>query len=128
MKKVQFILLMIIFSSAAFPSFAQEKAKWKEMEDFHTVMSTTFHPAEEDNLQPLKEKAGDLLAGAQNWQKSVVPVGFKADVTKPILKRLVKECHVIKNAVGKKQTDTELKAMITKAHGIFHEIMEKCRE
>ena len=63
MKMVRFLMTMIIFSSVAFPSFAQEKAKWKEMEDFHTVMSTTFHPAEEDNLQPLKEKAGDLLAG-----------------------------------------------------------------
>ena len=128
MKKVQFFLMMIFISSVVFSSFAQEKAKWKEMEDFHTVMSTTFHPAEEDNLQPLKEKAGDLLAGAKAWQKSVVPVGFKADVTKPILKRLVKECSEIKKAVENGKPDGELKVMITKAHDVFHEIMEKCRE
>lgn len=128
MKKVQFLMMMIIFSSFTFSAMAQEKAKWMEMEDFHTVMSTTFHPAEEDNLQPLKEKAGDLLGGAKTWQKSVVPVGFKADVTKPILKRLVKECSKIKKAVESKKPDLELKAMITKAHDVFHEIMEKCRE
>ena len=65
---------------------------------------------------------------AKTWQKSVVPVGFKADVTKPILKRLVKECSEIKKAVENKKPESELKAMITKAHDVFHEIMEKCRE
>lgn len=128
MNKAQIFMMMIVFSSTAFSAFGQEKAKWAEMEDFHTVMSTTFHPAEENNLQPLKEKAAELLAVAKSWQKSDVPVGFKADVTKPILKRLVKECSDIKNAVGKKQSDSELKAMITKAHDVFHEIMERCRE
>lgn len=128
MKKAQIFMMMIIFSSLTFSAFGQAKAKWAEMEDFHTVMSTTFHPAEENNLQPLKEKAGDLLTVAKDWQKSVVPVGFKADVTKPILKRLVKECSDIKKAVEKKQADSALKAMITKAHDVFHEIMEKCRE
>ena len=102
MKKTQFVLMMMIFTSFTFSAFSQEKDKWKEMEDFHTVMSTTFHPAEENNLQPLKEKAGDLLTVAKDWQKSVVPVGFKADVTKPILKRLVKECSDIKKCCRRK--------------------------
>lgn len=124
----QFLFMMIIFLSFSFQAFSQEKAKWKQMEDFHAVMSPTFHPAEEDNLAPVKEKAGDLLSAAKTWQSSVVPAGFKADVTKPILKRLVKECNNLKKAVDKRKSDAELKTMITNAHEIFHEIMEKCRD
>ena len=128
MEKRKFLIMLLIFSAFSFQAFSQEKAKWKQMDDFHAVMSPTFHPAEEDNLAPVKEKAGDLLSAAKTWQSSVVPVGFKTDLTKPILKRLVKECGNLKKAVDKGKTDAELKTMITNAHEIFHEIMEKCRD
>lgn len=128
MKKVQVLILMLIFSSLTLSVYSQKKATWKEMEDFHSVMSTTFHPAEEDNLEPVKENAVHLISKAKAWQKSVVPEGFNGSVTKPILKKLVQQCNVIKSAVKKNKPDTELKAMITEAHEIFHEIKEKCRK
>ncbi|MCC6461359.1 MAG: hypothetical protein IT260_12870 [Saprospiraceae bacterium] len=110
--------------------FAQtaKKANWKEMHDFHEVMSTTFHPAEEGNLAPLREKAGLLVERAQAWKKSAVPAGYKAELTGEILKRLVKQCKTVQKAVKKGKSDAELTASITKAHDIFHEIMEKCRD
>ena len=127
MRKVKFLFMMLALSVTAVPVFSQE-AKWTEMENFHAVMSVSFHPAEENNLQPLKGKSADLLSKAKAWQKSAAPVGFNADVTKPILKNLVKQCKLIKAAVNENKTDAELKAMITKAHDIFHEIKEKCRK
>ena len=108
--------------------YSQQTVSWKEKEDFHAVMSTTFHPSEENNLQPVKEKADDLVNRAKAWEKSVASVRFNGSVTKPILKRLVKKCKVIKEAVGKNKTDTELKTMITAAQEIFHEIKEKCQK
>ncbi len=128
MKKVQILFFMVIFSFLSQTGFSQQEAKWKEMEDFHAVMSTAFHPAEENNLQPVKEKVGDLVNRAKAWEKSVAPGGFNGSVTKPILKRLVQQCKVIKEAVGKNKTDAELKTMITEAHEIFHEIKEKCQK
>ncbi len=128
MKKVQVSFLMFIFSLLTLTVYSQQTAEWKGMEDFHAVMSTTFHPSEENNLQPLKEKAGDLLNKAKAWQKSAVPQGYNSSLTKPILKRLVQQCKVIKEAVEKKKPDTELKAMIAEAHEIFHEIKEKCQK
>lgn len=128
MKKVQFLFMVLFFSFLSLTGYSQQQAEWKGMEDFHAVMSTTFHPSEENNLQPLKEKAGDLLSKAKAWQKSVVPLGFNSSLTKPVLKRLVKQCKVIKEAVGKNKTDAELKIMITEAHEIFHEIKEKCQK
>ena len=119
---------MFIFSLLTITVYAQQTVSWKEKEDFHAVMSTTFHPSEENNLQPVKEKADDLVNWAKAWEKSVAPVGFNGSVTKPILKRLVKKCKVMKEAVGKNKTDTELKTMITAAHEIFHEIKEKCQK
>lgn len=128
MKKVQISFLMFILSLLTLTVYSQQTAEWKGMEDFHTVMSTTFHPAEENNLQPLKEKAGDLLNKAKAWQKSVVPNGFNGSLTKPVLKRLVQQCKGIKEAVEKEKPDAELKTMIAEAHETFHEIKEKCQK
>jgi hypothetical protein len=128
MKKFKALFLMIIFSWLVLPVFSQE-AKWKEMEDFHAVMSITFHPAEEDNLAPVKKNAAELLTRAKAWQKAEAPAGYNGTVTQPILKQLVRQCKLINAAVKKNnKTDADLKIMITRAHDIFHEIKEKCRK
>lgn len=124
MKKLLFPIITVLLSVS---SFAQ-KAEWKEMTDFHTIMSSTFHPAEENKLQPLKENASSLVTKAKAWETSAVPAGFNVSVTKPILKKLVKQCKEIEKSVKKNKSDAALKTMITAAHDTFHEIMEKCRD
>lgn len=124
MKKIILFASSCILMATAY----SQKNKWKEMEDFHTVMSVTFHPSEEDNLKPLKDSAAVLHHKAKQWKKSDVPNGYDAELTKPVLKRLVAECAAIETAVKIKKPDSELKEMIAKAHDTFHEIMEKCRK
>lgn len=124
----QFIMMASLLLLAAVTAQAQTKANWKEMHDFHGVMSKTFHPAEENNLAPLKENAGELLSLAKAWQQSVVPQGYNQQVTAPILEKLVKQFNAIQVAVNAKKSDPDLKKMITDAHDIFHELMEKCKK
>lgn len=124
MKKV--ILMAVCLLAASF-GYAQ-KVEWKAMQDFHAVMSTTFHPAEENNLKPTRANAQKLLLVAQKWQKSTVPAGFNVILAKPVLKKLVKDCSMVAQAVKAKKSDAELKKLITKAHDTFHEFTEKCRE
>lgn len=128
MKKVQWTLLMLYLTFLTVAAYSQPANTWKEMEGFHTVMSTTFHPAEENNLQPLKEKAAALLAAAKTWKKSTVPQGYNAALSKPVLKRLVKQCSLINTAVNNRRSDAELKILVTEAHEIFHELKEKCKK
>ena len=128
MKFYRSIILSVFFGILASGSFAQQKATWQEMYDFHDVMSLTFHSAETGQLQPLREKAGLLYEKAKAWKASAVPKGYNAVQTADTLKRLVKQCKAIKKAVKAQKSDAELTAMITTAHDIFHEIMEKCRE
>ncbi|MBK6635655.1 MAG: hypothetical protein IPH68_06510 [Chitinophagaceae bacterium] len=128
MKKLKTLFIMILLTWLALPVFAQE-AKWIEMENFHAVMSITFHPAEEDNLEPVKKNAAELLSRAKAWQKADAPAGYNGTATQPVLKQLVKQCKLINAAVKKNnKSDAELKIMITRAHDIFHEIKEKCRK
>jgi hypothetical protein len=122
-------ILSIAFALAAVLSFNPAQAgeeKWKEMNDFHAIMAKTFHPAEEGNLQPVKENAEALLASARTWQKSTAPEGYKKDEATEILSRLVRKCDELSAAVKSKASDEDLTRLITEAHDIFHEIAEKC--
>jgi hypothetical protein len=118
---------LMLFGIITQPLFAQKKAEWKEMKDFHTVMSKTFHPSEENNLKPLREMSKDLVSKAEAWKNSSAPEGYDAKLVSPILNKLLDKCKAIDKAIPAGASDSELKIMITEAHDVFHEIMEKCR-
>lgn len=124
MKKL-IILASFVLTTAAGKA---QKAEWKEMHAFHAVMSATFHPSEENKLQPLRDSVAVLVDKAKAWKKSEVPQGYNKEAVKPVLDKLLAECKEIKAAVKENKPDSDLKTMIAKAHDTFHEIMEKCRE
>jgi predicted outer membrane protein len=119
------LFLFFVAAILSVASYAQQ-AEWKQMDEFHAVMSKTFHPAEEGNLKPTKDNAATLTAKAKAWESAPIPKGYDAAVAKPILKKLVASCEAIEAGVKAKKSDKELTALITKAHDNFHEIKEKC--
>lgn len=70
------ILSSLLFLVNTFAD-AQTKTDWKEKDQFHTVMSQTFHPAEEGNFKPIRARIDEMLSKAQAWQKSSIPSAFK---------------------------------------------------
>ena len=101
-------------------------ADWKEMNTFHSVMSKTFHPAEEGKFQPVRDNAADLLAKAKTWKASIVPANLNKEQVTKSLDKLVAKCTELNKAVKAKKGDEDLKKLITEAHDIFHEVAEKC--
>lgn len=123
MKKILLCLVMAL----PFVVTAQEKSDWKEMNNFHTLMSTSFHPSEEGNLKPVKAKADSLVIAAKLWKASKVPTGYKPKETSETLTKLIKQLVELNTAVKAGKDDTALKGMIKEAHEIFHFITEKCK-
>jgi hypothetical protein len=123
-------LVLLMIAGLFFAGFAnaQEKAKWKEMDDFHGVMSTTFHPAEEGNLQPIRTRSQEMIDKATAWKASAAPAGYDKKAVKETLKRLVKGTKELHKLVKAKAEDKVLVTKLTSLHDVFHEIMEKCRE
>ena len=120
---------MLLLAILPVTIFAQKKkAVWPQMKTFHSYMAATFHPAEEGNLQPLKEKADSLYNAAKNWQASAIPSNYKPTETTAALKKLVKQCASIKKYVDAKMSDKDLTHLITEAHEIFHNIAGECKK
>ncbi len=126
MKKVHLMTVVFVFMSLL--TWGQTKITWVQMDNFHALMSATFHPAEEGNLVPLKQKADSLYKAAKLWKQSPIPPGFKEAETKAALKELLKQCDHIRMAVKEKMPDDHLKKIIGSAHDTFHKISGECRK
>lgn len=119
MKKLLILSLLPLFTVL---SFAQ-KQDWKEKQAFHELVSETLHPTETGNFMPLKNKSADLLAKAEEWQKSQAPAGNEYPELKTDLEKLVKACRDIDGAVKSKKDKTELRKLATVAHNSYHRIV-----
>jgi len=126
MKKVACVLIAV-FILIAF-THAQEKKAWKEMNDFHIIMSETFHPAEEGHFEAIKKRSQEMADKAVAWQKSVAPDGYDKKKVEASLNKLVKGTKELNSLVKAKSSDKVLKVKLSGLHDIFHEIMEKCEK
>jgi hypothetical protein len=123
MKKIALILIAMVALSQG--AIAQG---WKELSDFHHFMSNTFHPAENGDYKPLREKADSLYMAAVTWQKSAIPAEYKEKETKETLDKLVNETKAIAEAIKKGIDDKALFTMINNAHDTFHKIVGECKK
>ena len=59
--KIKIFAIVALLFTAGIAS-AQSMDKWPALKELHTVMAATFHPAEEGNLQPLREVCASATA------------------------------------------------------------------
>jgi len=98
-----------------------------QQENFHTVMAATFHPAEEGNVEPLREKAGDLTAAAKTWSNLQLPAEYDDTDLNSRLAELVRGSERIEGLIQTEATDSTLQQAITNLHEVFHGIMGECK-
>jgi hypothetical protein len=123
MKKIACLLAVAFVLNASL--HAQEKFSWKEMGDFHTVMSETFHPSEEGKLAPIKSRIQEMVDKAVAWQKSTVPEGYDKNAVKKSLKKLVDGAKELNKLIKAKAADDVITKKLSSLHDLFHQVMEK---
>jgi hypothetical protein len=125
MKNIKFLFAAI---ALFFISFASAQVKdWKEKNEFHKVMSQTFHPAEEGNLAPIKSKIAEMQAKAVAFQKSEIPAELpNKEEIKKNLDELVNGTKVLAKKIKKNASDEVIKTQLTALHDVFHKIVGLC--
>lgn len=122
------LLLAALFALPVLFAAAQAKPEWKEMKDFHTVMSQTFHPAEEGKLDPIKNRIGEMIDLAKAWQKSTPPAEFNKPEIKENLNKLMKGAKALNKQIKSGADDAAITKQLTALHDVYHDIVGLCKD
>ena len=131
MKNLKATSLLVLFISIFISKVnAQEKhvdaSAWAELKQFHEVMAQTFHPAEEGNFAPIRERSGELHDKAVALEKSTPPADFKNDAIAAAVKELAVKTKDVDSLVKRKVKDEEIMKALSAAHNSFHKIVGLC--
>jgi superoxide dismutase len=99
---------------------------WQVLKDFHKVMSQTFHPSEEGNLEPIRKRSGEMVEKANLLAKSIIPAEFNKKEVVAAVQKLAIDSKKLDKLVKSKKSDKELTDSLTKLHDVFHEIIGLC--
>lgn len=121
-----FVLALLILVSSIASS--QTKVEWKEKDNFHGIMSETFHPAEDGDFNPIRTRCGEMVEKALAWQKSAIPAEF-ANVAgiQENLSKLVAGSEALNTKIKANCTDAEIITDLTALHDIFHSVVGLCK-
>lgn len=127
MKSIKTLVFTLALFLVSATIFAQSKTPWKEQQDFHSVMSTTFHPVEEGNFTPIKTRSAEMVEKAKTWKNSQIPADIKdKKAVKKSLKELVAGSKKLDKSIHNGATDAEIKTQLTELHEVFHTIVGLC--
>ena len=136
MKKITTLLVLLLVGTFG---FAQEKTteqpkkkspfeSWPELKEFHGVMSQTFHPSEEGNLEPIKARASEMKEKAVKLSESKIPADLDNEKVKAAVSKLKDNSMVMEKMVADKKSDKEISDYLIVMHDTFHEIVGLCRD
>jgi hypothetical protein len=123
-------LVLIVISIISF-QFVQAQSimdKWPELKAFHGVMSQTFHPSEEGNLQPIKERSKEMMEKATQLADSKIPLEYKTDAIVKAVEQLKTDTKKLHKMIGNKASDKEITAALSALHDVFHQIVGLCKK
>lgn len=102
--------------------------KWPAIKEFHEVMSQTFHPSEEGNLEPIKTRSEELMNKAAAVLKSNIPAEFQTVAVLAAAEKLQLKSKTLHKMVQAKGSDAEIKKSLSDLHDVFHDIVGLCSE
>ncbi|MBC7651972.1 MAG: hypothetical protein H7101_09495 [Deinococcales bacterium] len=121
------IAFMVITSTVVNAQF--KLAQWPELKAFHSVMSETFHPSEEGNLEPIKTRSTEMYQKAVAVSASIMPAELKTKKgIKAAVADLVKGTKALNKLIKTKATDEVIKTKLAVLHDTFHKIIETCNK
>lgn len=107
---------------------AAMKSGWGELDAFHSLLMSVWHPALKDSLAMARSLAPTLVASAEAWAKSKGPAGCDNAAARKALPGIVTDARTYANVVDTKANDAAVKAALTKVHDGFKAVGKPCMQ
>lgn len=127
MKKIILALTAFAFLLICNNLNAQSTTPWPEKDNFHKVMSQTFHPMQTGDFKPIRKRSAEMYEMALAWQESSIPVELanNSELQKK-LKNLTKAAKQLDSKIKSGCTNQFIIEKLTGLHDIFHDIVGIC--
>lgn len=126
MKKIKLIALFTFLFIANNLTAQNTFEKWPAIKTFHGVMSQTFHPAEEGNLEPIKLRSEEMVLKANALSTEAIPSEFKTTAILASIENLQLKSKALHQMILDKIPDEEITKNLSELHDVFHEIVGLC--
>lgn len=128
MKKM---IMAVLFVLASVTAYSQDNNKsvfdtWPELKAFHGVMSQTFHPSEEGNLEPIRTRIDEFKTRAEALADSKIPDNLNNEKVKTAVADLKSGAAALKKQIDARANDETVKKAIADLHDVFHKIVGLC--
>jgi hypothetical protein len=101
--------------------------KWPELDTFHTVMQETYHPSEEGNLAPIRERIDEMVEKAHTLKNKPAPKEFNTPEIIAAEEKLYNGSLALQQLIEKDSDDEIVTASLEDLHNVFHEIVGLCK-
>ena len=116
-------------ASEAMSEAPEAMGEWDQLMDaYHDVMSGTFHPAEEGDLAPLKERYKELAERSTAWAAVAIPEKHQGKELETMMTTLQAESKAIGALVESGASDEDLNKAIVALHDVYHGIVGACMD
>lgn len=104
------------------------KSGWGELDAFHTLLMSVWHPAQKDSLAMARSLAPTLVASAEAWAKSKGPAACDNAAARKALPGIVTDARTYANVASTKANDAAVKAALKKVHDGFETVGRPCMQ
>lgn len=126
MKYIKSLLAIVAFFAFSSVSAQAITDKWKQLHEYHELLSKTFHPAEDGNFGPIKNSSEELVVKAEALDIATMPQELKVAKLDETIAILKKQTKVVNDLVQRKAPNAEIMRAFENLHDVFHRIVEIC--
>ncbi len=119
-----FCVLFFSFQSLSAQTIIE---KWPEIKSFHEVMSQTYHPSEEGNLNPIKTRIDEMVKNAAALQTNT-PKEFNTPEIIASVKKIYSDSVALQKLISEKAGDETITTALKDLHDEFHKIIGLCND
>jgi hypothetical protein len=126
MKIIKSLFAFATFFALNLASAQSITDKWPQIKAYQELISKTYHPAEQGNLEPIKNNSSLLLEKAEALTVESIPKEFRNPNVLQTMLYLKTQTKILNDLVQKKASDEDISQAIKKLHEIFHKIVGLC--
>jgi hypothetical protein len=126
MKALRLAILLLVTTFAFQMNAQSASTKWSQLHEYHELLSKTFHPAENGNLNAIKNAHDYLVQRSEALDITTMPSELKSETLVAqvgILKKMTKK---LSELITNKAPDVEIMRTFQNVHDVFHKIEKEC--